>query len=291
MVSGCGAGVGDVEARISEIRGWRVGLRIWRSGVGVVSEHHHPCAHLTPMAATSAPSAAAELRTLRLDDILSDLDMLSSDDALFTLARSSAPTTTRTHTGEDLLSSFERGSLDASTPQDRRKAYVALSHALVAGFAHASRLNTERASAAQVGLVLPSERTQSGSSRPTAAHPQSQDATRADLLHSKVATLQTQADAWHAALASAVGQQPESSEERRRQDAAIPSTREADIAHGSQADTGTSDDRMASELSDANTKATTEAEPAPAPEEAAPRLDATPAAPDFEDDDPWNDLS
>ncbi len=76
---------------------------------------------------------AAELRTLRLDDILSDLDMLSSDDVLFTLARSSAPTTTRTHTGEDLLSSFERGSLDASTPQDRRKAYVALSHALVAG--------------------------------------------------------------------------------------------------------------------------------------------------------------
>lgn len=242
------------------------------------------------MAVTSASSGAAELRMLRLDDILSDLDMLSSDDALFTLARSSAPTITSTHTGQDLLSSFERGSLDASTPEDRRKAYVELSHALVAGFAHAGRLNTERVSAAQVGLVLPSERTHSGSSRPTAAHPQGQDATRADLLHSKVATLQTQADAWHAALASAVGQQPESSAEPRRQDAAIPIVQGTD-GHGSQADTGTIDDRMASELLDVRTKATTEAEPAPAPEEAAPRLDATPAAPDFEDDDPWNDLS
>ncbi|CCF47983.1 hypothetical protein NDA11_006677 [Ustilago hordei] len=176
------------------------------------------------MAAQVSPASMqpSELDTLTLDHILSDLDSLSPNASLLRLASATAPSTTQaTSSGnsKDLLTSFEADTFTSSnttsSSAQKRKEYVALSHELLASFQNAQRLNTEQVSAEQVGLLLPSERNRVGPSSASsgkASDSQGRDATgrakatgtRTDLLHAKVAHLQTQVDAWDAVLEHAV---------------------------------------------------------------------------------------
>lgn len=171
------------------------------------------------MATTQASTSAAltELHTLTLDHILSDLELLPSDHAIFSHTSINVPNAeaTATQTQPDLLSAFERGSSPMNT-----KDYVALSHQLLAKFKEAQRLNNEQVSAGEVGLVLPSERSLAAAATTSSSSSSSMSArngrtgsreekihktaTRTDLLHGKVADLQTQVDAWDGALQRAV---------------------------------------------------------------------------------------
>ncbi|TKY86050.1 hypothetical protein EX895_004875 [Sporisorium graminicola] len=153
-------------------------------------------------------ASASELATLTLDHILTDLEGLSSSNALFTLAQTSAQPS-RSRTSVEVLQSFESGSAPSS-----RKAYVELSHQLSASYRTAQRLNDERVTAAQVGLVLPSERKSRASAASASQRGGGRDgswrsgeeetSTRTDLLHAKVADLQARVDAWDRALQQAV---------------------------------------------------------------------------------------
>ncbi|SAM67687.1 uncharacterized protein UBRO_03991 [Ustilago bromivora] len=176
------------------------------------------------MAAQVSPASMqpSELDTLTLDHILSDLDSLSPNASLLRLASATAPSTTQATSfgnSKDLLTSFEAdtftSSSTTSSSAQKRKEYVALSHELLASFQNAQRLNTEQVSAEQVGLLLPSERNRVGPSSASsgkASDSLGRDATgrakatgtRTDLLHVKVAHLQTQVDAWDAVLDHAV---------------------------------------------------------------------------------------
>ncbi|EST05912.1 hypothetical protein PSEUBRA_004959 [Kalmanozyma brasiliensis GHG001] len=138
----------------------------------------------------AASTSALELTTLTLDHIVSDLESLPSNHGLFSLASTSTqPPSGVPQDRHDLLRSFESGTAPSSRAQ-----YVELSHSLIAAHRTAQRLNSERVSASDVGLVLPSDRSSNAGDK----------ATRTDLLHAKVASLQTQVDAWDGALQQAV---------------------------------------------------------------------------------------
>lgn len=152
------------------------------------------------MAATQT-SPASEVHTLTLSHILSDLESLPSNHALFDVAQPSQVDPSL-HIGStrDHLTAFESG----SSPSNRKE-YVALSHQLLESFRTAQRLNTEQVSAAQVGLVLPSERNVAGpSSGGRSGNGGGVKGSRTDLLHKKVADLQTLVDAWDGSLERAV---------------------------------------------------------------------------------------
>ncbi|CBQ71111.1 conserved hypothetical protein [Sporisorium reilianum SRZ2] len=236
----------------------------------------------------TAPAVpAAELPTLTLDHILSDLGSLSRSHALFTLGPPSVqPSGSRNPT--ETLQRFEAG----SAPSDR-KAYVELSHALLASYATAQRLNSERVSAAQVGLALPFERTsanvQSGGGREVGKQ------TRTDLLHAKVAGLQESVDAWHRALETAVQSVEGSS---TAQDSAAIETTDHNVDAPASVGSGTAREHI--ETIPDRAPASTPTRPSePSKELHAPPNPAAPAAraatasaeDAFEDDDPWNDLT
>lgn len=150
---------------------------------------------------------ASELNTLTLDHILADLDALAPNHALFSLSETSAQAS-GSGASSNLLEAFESGTNPAT-----RKQHVELSHKLLANHRTAQRLNNERVSAAEVGLVLPSERSRASASSSISTNRTrgglgdddhaTQRSTRTDLLHAKVADLQTQVDAWHDALEQA----------------------------------------------------------------------------------------
>lgn len=242
------------------------------------------------MAAVQAASIH-ELDTLTLDHILSDLESLAPNDALFSVTRTSAkPSGSRNDA--NVLESFEAG----TNPSDRRQ-HVELSHKLLAGHRMAQRLNSERVSAVQVGLVLPSERNRASTSSSASARPRGGDglgerSTRTDLLHAKVADLQTQVDAWHTALKSAATliDEPHQS---------IGSAAVEDVGANRKInaqDTSLESGTMGQGHTDAPPTPTE-----PIPTETRHEADAsvaieapnpvTSAAEEFQDDDPWNDLS
>ncbi|SPO32347.1 uncharacterized protein UTRI_02904 [Ustilago trichophora] len=148
-----------------------------------------------------ASTPASELHTLTLDHILSDLESLPSNHGLFELAKpSQAEPSTHTVYTSDHLTAFEGG----SSPSNRKE-YVVLSHQLLESFRTAQRLNTEQVSAGEVGLVLPSERNAAGpSSGGRSGNGGGVKGSRTDLLHKKVADLQTLVDAWDGSLERAM---------------------------------------------------------------------------------------
>ncbi|SNX82067.1 uncharacterized protein MEPE_00773 [Melanopsichium pennsylvanicum] len=165
--------------------------------------------------ATTRTSSAPTLDTLTLDHILADLEALPSNHSLFSLAQrkpteNTGSSSQRIRTQKSVLSSFEIG-----TDPMGRKEYVALSHELLASYRNAQRLNSEQVTPAQVGLVLPSERNRTSRSS-SASISTAMDAvdrndssagmrwTRTDLLHAKVADLQTMVEDWDRALEGAV---------------------------------------------------------------------------------------
>ncbi|GAC98672.1 seryl-tRNA synthetase [Pseudozyma hubeiensis SY62] len=241
------------------------------------------------MAAVQA-SSSLELDTLTLDHILSDLESLAPNDALFSVTRTSAkPSGSRSDAG--LLESFEAG----TSPSDRRQ-HVELSHRLLAGHRTAQRLNSERVSEVQVGLVLPSERSRASTRSSASARPRGRDglgetSTRTDLLHAKVADLQTQVDAWHTALESAATliDEPHQS---------LGTSAVEDVGANRKVraeDTSLESGTMSQDHTDARPK-TTEPIPTEARYEAgAPAAiegpNAVTSAEEFEDDDPWDEMS
>ena len=210
----------------------------------------------------TAPTAT-ELNTLTLDDMLSDLETLSPQTALFALPPTSPQPSSSQHT-IDHLTSFESGSIPSN-----RKEYVELSHELVASHRTAQRLNSERVSAAQVGLVLPSDR--------KASDGKGEKLTRTDLLHAKVAELQMQVEAWYGALEQAVGRfDPQRAE----------ATTETARVESAGIESGTHHDRLQDPPS------TVRLDPPPSQQPRKQEQALPPAtSEEFEDDDPWNDLS
>ncbi|CDU23165.1 uncharacterized protein SPSC_01795 [Sporisorium scitamineum] len=230
------------------------------------------------------PAPPVELPMLTLDHILTDLETLPFSNALFALAQPAAqPSGSRTST--DLLQSFEAGVTPSS-----QKQYVELSHQLLASHRRAQRLNGERVSAAQVGLVLPSER----KSRVEGE----EELTRTDLLHAKVADLQTRVDAWEGALQQAVqavesparhgaAEEVKGSEaETSRVEHDAPESVESGMAHDHIEQTA-----LTAPTSTVNPATLTQQRDDQKPPKADPPS-ATSAPEDvFEDDDPWNDLT
>lgn len=271
-----------------------------------------------------ASSQRPEMETLTLNHILSDLDALSPNAALLGLASSTPPSTAQAATprdGKNLLASFEANTFTttntAGSSVQNRKDYVALSHELLANFQNAQRLNTEQVSADQVGLLLPSERNRAGhssSSTNVAGGSRSSDGstrakatgTRTDLLHAKVADLQTQVDAWDTALESAVKladdpksthredagtSEPHTTAESGAREAILPPTLEQsdhvnDVASEEPIPSGSNKSHPSTQASRSEDEEHSTEDPA-----LVMSAHTDPVDREFQDDDPWNELA
>lgn len=289
--------------------------------------YHLVLASIATMATQVAapPSKRDELDTLTLDQILSDLDALAPNHALLSLANTSrnGPSQAGPSRTSTLLTSFESGafaSTNDQSPQLRRKDYVALSHELLASFRNAQRLNTEQVSSAEVGLLLPSERNHASSSKGSRAGKEEGKArsTRTDLLHAKVADLQIQVDAWDEALQGAVGMADEpgrsvsapamaaeridgrtndvvTAESEEEEEGGRSSTTHVESADPTSYAPASEDPALPSSIAPTMTTnthhATSEASLAENERESASKAHAAATQDQFEDDDPWNDLS
>lgn len=240
--------------------------------------------------------AASTAERLTLSDVLSDLDALGDHSPLLSLAPQSLSGTKGdalnppSGTGISLLETATGSSASQLSKSD----CALISSELRASFAEAQRLNTELVCVKDVGLLLPSERgklwTRSAANAPKA--------TRTDLLHTKLAALQTQVDAWDQALRSALQQVDTSpSASLSATSNVLPS---AISAHSPRTDSAgvIPDKEQLTNPTSANEIASG-SEPAmqthnrPVAEStsasAAPKAEGP--IPEFEDDDPWNDLS
>lgn len=230
---------------------------------------------------TTAPLARRdELETLTLDHILSDLASLPSNHPLLSLASTSAgPSSSSPHLTNH-LPDFERGDFTNAHARKTRKDYVELSHELLSSFRNAQRLNSEQVSAAEVGLVLPSERGSSGGKG---------RGTRTDLLHAKVAGLQTQVEGWSGALEAAMGvlENPKAayaaaSAEEKMVEPEEPHELKEGVTRESRAEAA---HPIESIISEGATSSSADANAS------VPTSDGDAEGQEFEDDDPWNDLS
>ncbi|PWZ01476.1 hypothetical protein BCV70DRAFT_74636 [Testicularia cyperi] len=149
--------------------------------------------------ASSSKVTLAELDSLALADILADLAALSASSPLLKPGNAkSAPQYAR---HEHWQTSVDHAILgDTTVDSVSTRDYVQHSKQLLSNFREVNRLNTEHVSLRQASLLLPAERGQ-GWSRSVAIAP---SATRTDLLHTKVAKLQTKTDEWDAGLKQAV---------------------------------------------------------------------------------------
>lgn len=236
--------------------------------------------------------AAPTMDRLTLPDILADLDSLDYSSSLFPL--SSAPEPTVKHVGRSTApaSSLLDAIASSSSSQTSMADYVSLSRQLRANFAEAQRLNSEPVSMEQVALLLPSERGKLWARSVTNAP----KATRTDLLHAKVATLQTQIDDWDHALRSAVKQvdapalasspsmpEPTPSSTSKPVDAKTPSNHGTNLPRDAEEISPTSGNQSEREYGRRRSILSSLDLPS------GPI--SLPEAPEFEDDDPWNDLS
>lgn len=248
--------------------------------------------------ATACKESAVELNTLTVEHVLSDLEALTPGAALFSLVQGSA-SSSGSGCDRGLLESFEAG-VDPSG----RKQHVELSHMLLASHRTAERLNSERVSAVEVALVLPSERSRaskstSGSTSPSRDIDLARKATRTDLLHAKVADLQSQVDAWSSALeqASQVVHEPGSNTSLAAAATASTADAQSTRTSGSQAAPLESQSTVQGQIDRSSNNRSTFVESISSElrQEGSTRIaiDApeavTSATEDFEDDDPWND--
>lgn len=281
---------------------------------------------------TSVLSKRDELDTLTLDHILSDLESLPPDHALLNTAHNTLARASGSQDSAKFLQSFEQGTFGGSsgigTATLRRKDYVELSQQLLASFRNAQRLNSEQVSASEVGLLLPSERSRSGPSSTSLGSVGRNDAagtsskaksTRTDLLHAKVADLQTQVDAWDTALQYAVKLADDPSRSMQRsiseeqgterkgiiaadsspERIAVPNPADHESAESAAvlppsglshfANEHDMEDRPSQPATLSSADLTSSS--AEHAESSLPIGDDNAAAQDFEDDDPWNDLT
>lgn len=222
---------------------------------------------------TAAPLAAPTLDHLTLSDILSDLNR-DKGNSLSSLPAATAPRSAIESVGFATapdLSLFSALGSSSSSSQSAVTDYVSLSRQIRVSFNEAQRLNSEPVSTEQIALLLPSERGKSWARCVTNAP----KATRTDLLHAKVAALQTQIDDWDQALRSAltVVNAPASS--------STPS-----IPEPARSVTSTSESETLSkpEAQSERVNVASSSKPVSVPI-------SNPDLPEFEDDDPWNDLS